>query len=78
MGAGGELTAERIRADVLEVLEADGEEIADDDDLIDLGMDSIRVMHLVERWRALGAETDLVALAEKPTINGWRELLTKS
>lgn len=77
MGTGGELTADRIRTDVLEVLEAENEQqISDDEDLIDLGLDSIRVMHLVSRWRALGADITLVELAENPTINGWRELLS--
>ncbi|GAB3578813.1 hypothetical protein GCM10027445_46500 [Amycolatopsis endophytica] len=75
MGASGALTLEEIRADVVEVLELDGEEVTDDEDLIDVGMDSIRVMHLVAKWRAAGADVDLVRLAEDPTITGWYRLL---
>lgn len=76
MGARDELTLESIRSDVLEILEADAGEISDDDDLIDVGLDSIRVMHLVERWRARGAEVSFVQLAEVPTITGWHTLLS--
>ncbi|MBK1783167.1 phosphopantetheine-binding protein [Prauserella cavernicola] len=75
MGAREQLSLDRIRADVLEILQADVDEVADDDDLIDHGLDSIRVMHLVERWRAEGAHVSFVQLAEQPTIQGWHGLL---
>jgi len=75
VGARGALTLEQIRADVLEVLELEGEEITDDEDLIDVGMDSIRVMHLVAKWREAGADVDLLRLADEPTITAWHRLL---
>jgi aryl carrier-like protein len=31
----------------------------------------------VEKWRALGSETDFVQLAETPTISGWHRLLSQ-
>ena len=61
-----------LRAQVTEVL---GEPVADDDDLIDAGLDSIRLMTLIERWRADGHEVSFVDLAEQPTIAGWAGLL---
>ena len=45
------LTVERIRRDVAESLGEDPAEIALDDNLVDWGLDSIRVMTLLERWR---------------------------
>lgn len=70
------LSPERILADVAEVLGEPAEAIADHDDLLDRGMDSIRLMSLVETWRKHGAETDFIALAEEPTVAAWRRLLT--
>lgn len=72
------LTAERLRADVAEVLGADAADIAPDEDLLDRGMDSIRLMSLVETWRTAGAETDFTALADDPTIAAWTRLLTRT
>lgn len=72
------LSLDQIRSDVSEVLGADQSELSDEDDLIDLGLDSIRVMRLVEKWRAVGAETSFVELAETPTINGWYRLLREA
>jgi bifunctional isochorismate lyase/aryl carrier protein len=66
------MTIETLRAQVVEVL---GEPVADHDNLIDAGLDSIRLMTLVERWRADGREVSFVDLAERPTIAGWASLL---
>ena len=38
-------------------------------------MDSVRVMSLMEKWRADGAETDFADLAENPTVHAWVALL---
>ncbi|MGH3241709.1 MAG: phosphopantetheine-binding protein [Spirillospora sp.] len=70
------LTPDRVRADVADVLGLDPGAVADDLQLTDQGMDSIRLMTLVERWRADGADIDLVDLAERPTIAQWLALLT--
>ncbi|KAA9158721.1 isochorismatase family protein [Amycolatopsis acidicola] len=68
----GGLTPERLRADVLAILETE-DEVADDDDLREHGLDSIRIIHLVEQWRALGVDVNFVQLAGVPTIRGWQE-----
>ncbi|MER5553612.1 phosphopantetheine-binding protein [Streptomyces sp. NPDC002793] len=71
------LSPERIRADVAELIGCDPAEIAPDDNLTDLGLDSVRTMVLVERWRAAGAATlDFPDLAERPELAHWTELLT--
>lgn len=71
-----QLTLERIRADVADVLGEDPADIEDEDNLVDVGLDSVRLMSLVERWRAeYGVEVSFVELAEKPGITVWWELL---
>ncbi|WP_416482565.1 phosphopantetheine-binding protein [Streptomyces sp. CL12] len=71
------LSPERIRADVADLLGCAPCEIAPDDDLRDLGLDSVRLMTLVERWRADGAaELELPDLAERPELAHWQSLLT--
>lgn len=74
--ATGELSLDRIRADVAETLGVPQDEISDDDDLIGCGLDSIRIMHLVEKWQALGTNTTFIQLAEAPTISNWHRLLS--
>ncbi|WP_067974684.1 phosphopantetheine-binding protein [Nocardiopsis trehalosi] len=71
----GPLTPERLRADVEHVLGEPAGAIADDEDLLDRGMDSIRLMSLVETWRAAGVETDFITLAEDASVAAWTRLL---
>ncbi|MEU9736435.1 phosphopantetheine-binding protein [Streptomyces sp. NPDC048002] len=71
------LSPDRIRADVAEVLGCDPAELGPDENLRDLGLDSVRLMTLVERWRSTGAEDlELPDLAERPELAHWTELLT--
>jgi bifunctional isochorismate lyase/aryl carrier protein len=66
------MTPDRLRAQVDELL---GEKPADDENLLDLGLDSIRLMALVERLRVGGYDVSFVDLAERPTIAAWAALL---
>lgn len=70
------LTLARIRADVAELLYQEPEEVADSADLLGSGLDSIRILTLVERWREAGATISFVELAEAPTIAAWWTLLS--
>ncbi|MEU9622560.1 MULTISPECIES: phosphopantetheine-binding protein [unclassified Streptomyces] len=71
------LSPERVRADVAELLGCDPAEIAPEENLVDLGLDSMRMMTLVERWRAAGAAAlDFADLAEQPELAHWTALLT--
>ncbi|GGX88716.1 phosphopantetheine-binding protein [Streptomyces hiroshimensis] len=73
------LSLDSVRLDVAAVL---GEEAADvpvDENLQDLGLDSIRVMTLVERWRARGHAVEFAELIEAtPTVRGWYGHLSAS
>lgn len=63
---------ELVRATVAPLLD---EPVGDGDDLFDAGLDSIRLMTVVERLRADGHDVSFVDLAERPTLNAWAELL---
>ncbi|UCB32375.1 isochorismatase [Duffyella gerundensis] len=65
-----------LRAIVLPLLE-DDDQPEDDDNLIDYGLDSVRVMTLAARWRQVHADIDFVSLAKDPSINGWWALLSR-
>ncbi|WIX32331.1 amino acid adenylation domain-containing protein [Salinicola sp. JS01] len=49
--------------------------LADDDDLLGCGLDSIRLMYLQERLRAGGAAVDFAQLAQRPCLGDWLDLL---
>jgi mycobactin phenyloxazoline synthetase len=66
------LTWGELHTALTEVL---GEEARPDDNLIELGMDSIRLMGLTGRLRRLGIEVRFAELAERPTLMEWWELL---
>ena len=68
------LTVDDVREQVAEVLGEPTERIGDHDDLLELGLDSIRLMGLLERWRELGIGTSFVDLAETPTVAAWSAL----
>jgi mycobactin phenyloxazoline synthetase len=66
------LTWDELHTALTEVL---GEEARPDDNLIELGMDSIRLMGLTGRLRKRGIEVRFAELAERPTLREWWELL---
>ncbi|WP_413805560.1 amino acid adenylation domain-containing protein [Streptomyces sp. OE57] len=66
----------RVREAVADVLGLPPASLAAGDNLISRGLDSIRTMALVGRWRAAGAEVDFAALARRPTLAAWSKLLS--
>lgn len=71
------LTPERMRADVAEILGEPPGSLRDDDNLIDLGLDSVRTMALVQRWRAAGARIELAEFIEAPSLRGWWAIVAR-
>ncbi|ASS75854.1 isochorismatase [Tumebacillus algifaecis] len=70
------LTPALVREQVAELLQTSSADLGEDEDLINSrGLDSIRIMSLVERWRRSGVEVSFVELAEQPTLAKWYELL---
>ena len=69
------LSLERLRDDVAEVLGEEPGGFADDENLIDRGLDSIRLMSLATKWREDGFEAGYLDLAQEPTVAAWWKLL---
>ncbi|MFE7932299.1 phosphopantetheine-binding protein [Streptomyces sp. NPDC057456] len=70
------LTPQRIRADVADVLGEDPADVPVDENLLDHGLDSVRIMTLLERWRRDHAvPVDFADLAERPSVEAWAALL---
>ncbi|TNJ61567.1 isochorismatase [Paenibacillus hemerocallicola] len=76
VSANGMLTERMVREQVAELLQEAPSTIGESDNLIDRGLDSVRLMSLVERWRRFGAEVAFVELAERPTLKDWWKLLS--
>ena len=53
------------------------QEPLDDENLIDYGLDSVRMMALAARWRKVHGDIDFVMLAKNPTIDAWWTLLSR-
>lgn len=69
------LTLNQVRADIAAVLDLPVPEIGDDQDLLDLGLDSMRMMTLAEQWAEAGADIHFVDLAGSLTVAGcWAQL----
>ncbi|MEU4659808.1 phosphopantetheine-binding protein [Streptomyces sp. NPDC023723] len=70
------LSVDQIRTDVADCLGEDVADIPVDENLVDYGLDSVRIMALLERWRREHAvKADFADLAEQPAIEVWAPLL---
>ncbi|MEL7382869.1 isochorismatase [Vibrio campbellii] len=67
------LSLESMRKDVADILDVDLDEVDVDENLIFLGLDSIRVMTLHSRWKALGFNVELAEMVSLHTIKDWWE-----
>jgi len=65
------LTRESLRADIAAIIHLAPEEIGGEDDLIDLGLDSLRAMNLLVRWSDTGLRLDFAEFAERLTLDAW-------
>lgn len=64
-----------LQEEVAQLLQMPASDLRADDHLLHAGLDSIRLMSLVERWRRGGSSLTFVDLAEKPTLAEWWVLL---
>ncbi len=70
------LTQDALRRAVAELLDTTPDQIAERDDLIAVGLDSIGVMGLTNDWRSVGLEVKFGELMEKPTLEDWWTLVS--
>jgi len=69
-------TVEQLRGELAALLDEDAASpISLDESLFDRGLDSIRLMMLVERFQQRGAAVTFGDLAEQPTLVAWASLL---
>lgn len=73
--AENKLTRDSMKADIARILMIAVEEIDADENLSYMGLDSIRLMTLLEQWRSKGAHVQFVDLAEQTTLNQWWNLV---
>ncbi|MHB0774559.1 phosphopantetheine-binding protein [Halomonas sp. WWR20] len=67
----GPLTLERMREDVARMIDEPAETIGDDDNLLDLGLDSMRMLNLSMAWSDTGVALEFADLAESLTLREW-------
>jgi len=67
-----------LQQDVANILQIPVSDIETDENLMYTGLDSIRVMTLLEKWRGDGANITFLDLAEKTTIQEWWEVIHAS
>ncbi|MDQ8023285.1 MAG: phosphopantetheine-binding protein [Moraxellaceae bacterium] len=71
------LTLERMRADIAKALDESPEIVTDDENLIDLGLDSMRVLVLTTQWAETGIPLQFSDLAAHVTLAGWWEVVQR-
>ena len=69
-------TKAALRELILPLLD-ESDEPMDDENLIDYGLDSVRMMALAARWRKVHGDIDFVMLAKNPTLDAWWALLSR-
>src|SRR6202012_1212941 len=70
------ISRDEIRATIAAQLGCPAADVADDDDLIQLGLNSIRMMALAGGWRKRGLAITFAELAATPTVDSWYGLLS--
>ncbi|MFI1921237.1 MULTISPECIES: phosphopantetheine-binding protein [unclassified Streptomyces] len=70
------LTLDGFRADLAEYLYQRPDEVDLDEHPLHAGLDSLRIVTLLERWRETGVDVTFVDLAECTSFAQWWQLLS--
>jgi len=65
-----------LRDAIARAIGCDPDQIGLGDDLLDHGLDSIRLMSLIDRWAEQGAKVSFAELAAEPNVTAWAALLS--
>ena len=66
-----DFTLEQMRRDIAAMIHVDADEIGGDDNLMDLGLDSMRALNLLMIWQERDVNLAFSDLAVSPTLNNW-------
>jgi bifunctional isochorismate lyase/aryl carrier protein len=69
------MNLDNLRQDLADQLFLTIAELDQEPDLASAGLDSVRILTLVETWRAKGLQVDFIELAERTQLTEWLELL---
>ncbi|MBE3637272.1 phosphopantetheine-binding protein [Mangrovicoccus algicola] len=72
------LTRAQMRADIAAQLGIDPEEIGGGDSLLDLGLDSVRLLKLVTAWEAALPGLDYTRFVEVETLDEWWDIVAET
>lgn len=71
------LTLEQMRLDIARLVNEAPEELENDDNLLDWGLDSMRIFNVSVEWNKTGLELRFADLAETPTLAGWWRIVQR-
>lgn len=71
------LTLAQMRADIATAIDLAPEELGLEDNLMDLGLDSLRLMNLTLLWQEAGLQMDFGIFAESATLGEWWEAVER-
>lgn len=66
---------ERLRQEIIPLLDDADDTIDNNDNLLDYGLDSVQIMSLISRWNHAGYKVDFVDMVKEPTLTRWLHLL---
>ncbi len=69
------LSLHSMQQDVAQLLALDVADVDPEENLLFLGLDSIRAMTLLEKWRTKGADISFAQLMESVTLQEWWQLI---
>jgi aryl carrier-like protein len=71
-------TFDELLATLTSAAGLDGEQLFPDDNLFELGLDSVTLTRLIGSWRAAGVGASVVDFLERPTPAQWWEIVLTS
>lgn len=69
------LTFDQLRKDIADITDQTIDDIDLDEALMYSGLDSIRAMNLIDRWKNQGVDISFSELAEQPTLKNWWSII---
>ncbi|MCQ8119960.1 phosphopantetheine-binding protein [Methylomonas sp. WSC-7] len=67
-----------LRCEIAEAMAINPDLLGDEDDLFLMGLDSLVMMTLMQRWRQRGFHAEFAELAPMPTLGAWHALWQES